>query len=250
MRLRDKVAIVAGGGMGIGQAYALLFAQEGARVVVADLSPLAGHETVGRIKGAGGEGLFVQADVSNGEQVQRLVQTALQAYQRIDVLFSGVGIYLRAKLANTNEEDWDRMMAVNVKSAYLLCKAVIPHMQEAGGGSIVLSSSSVGWHDAAPNIAAYATSKFAITGMTKSAACDYLGDNIRVNCICPGPTDTPMIRGGRSPEELETFIQALPIRRLADPMEIARAVLFLVSDESQYITGVAFPVDGGQTAWV
>ena len=123
-------------------------------------------------------------------------------------------------------------------------------MQEAGGGSIILSSSSVGWHDSAPNIAAYATSKFAITGMTKSAACDYLHDNIRVNCICAGPTDTPMIRGGRSPEQLETFIKSLPIKRLADPDEIAQAVLFLASDESAYITGVAFPVDGGQTAWI
>jgi NAD(P)-dependent dehydrogenase (short-subunit alcohol dehydrogenase family) len=142
------------------------------------------------------------------------------------------------------------MMRVNVKSAYLLSKEVIPVMKNAGGGSIILSSSSVGWHDSAPNIAAYATSKFAITGMTKSAACDYLHDNIRVNCICPGPTDTPMIRGGRSPEELEAFINSVPIKRLADPDEIAQAVLFLASDESAYITGVALPVDGGQTAMI
>lgn len=250
MRLKDKVAIVAGGGMGIGHACALLFAQEGARVVVADIDQETGRETVELIEEAGGEAIFVQTDVSSAEEVRCLVKATLKAYQQIDILFSSVGIYFRAKLADTKEEDWDRMMAVNVKSAYLLCKAVIPHMQQVGSGSIVLSSSSVGWHDSAPNIAAYATSKFAITGMTKSAACDYLQDNIRVNCICPGPTDTPMIRGGRSQEELETFIQGLPIQRLADPMEIARAVLFLASDESQYITGVAFPVDGGQTAWV
>ncbi len=250
MRLKDKVAIVAGGGMGIGHACALLFAQEGARVVVADIDQETGCETVELIKEAGGEAIFVQTDVSSAEEVQCLVKATLKAYQQIDILFSSVGIYFRAKLADTMEEDWDRMMAVNVKSAYLLCKAVIPHMQQVGSGSIVLSSSSVGWHDSAPNIAAYATSKFAITGMTKSAACDYLQDNIRVNCICPGPTDTPMIRSGRSLQELEVFVESLPIQRLADPMEIANAVLFLASDESQYITGVAFPVDGGQTAWV
>ena len=250
MKLKEKVAIVAGGGMGIGRACALLFAQEGARVVVADIDQKAAQETVKMIKDAGGEATLVQTDISNAENVRLLIETTLDAYQQIHILFSSVGIYLRAKLADTKEEDWDRMMSINVKGAYLLCKAVIPHMRQIGGGSIILTSSSVGWHDSAPNIAAYATSKFAITGMTKSAACDYLEDNIRVNCICPGPTDTPMIRGGRSPEELENFVHGLPIRRLADPIEIARAVLFLASDESEYITGVAFPVDGGQTAWV
>jgi NAD(P)-dependent dehydrogenase (short-subunit alcohol dehydrogenase family) len=250
MRLKGKVAIVAGGGMGIGQASARLLAQEGARVVVADMNQEAGRETVEMIKEAGDEAILVQTDVSNAEDVRRLVETTLKAYRQIHILFSSVGIYFRAKVADTNEEDWDRMMTVNVKSAYLLCKAVIPHMQEIGGGSVILSSSSVGWHDSAPNIAAYATSKFAITGLTKSAACDYLHENIRVNCICPGPTDTHMIRTGRTPQELETFLESLPIGRLAYPSEVAQVVLFLASDESEYMTGVALPVDGGQTAWI
>lgn len=250
MRLKDKVAIIAGGGLGIGRSAALVFAKEGAHSVIADLNQDAGEDTVEQIRKTGGESFFVRADVSDSSQVQNLVSLALERHQKIDVLFSSVGIYARARLAETDEELWDRMMRVNVKSAYLLCKAVIPVMKQGGGGSIILSSSSVGWHDSAPNVAAYATSKFAITGMTKSAACDYLHDNIRVNCICAGPTNTPMIRGGRSPEELETFIQGIPIKRLADPIEIAQAVLFLASDESAYITGVALPVDGGQTAWV
>ena len=250
MRLKNKVAIIAGGGLGIGRSTALVFAKEGARIVIGDLNQEAGEDTVEQIRAIGAEAYFVHTDVSVPAQVNNLVSATLKHFQTIDVLFTSVGIYARGKLAETDEEVWDQMMKVNVKSAYLLSKAVIPVMKEAGRGSIILSSSSVGWHDSAPNIAAYATSKFAITGMTKSAACDYLHDNIRVNCICPGPTDTPMIRYGRSPEELEAFINSVPIKRLADPEEIAQAILFLASDESTYITGVAFPVDGGQTAWV
>jgi NAD(P)-dependent dehydrogenase (short-subunit alcohol dehydrogenase family) len=250
MRLKGKVAIVAGGGLGIGRSAALVFAKEGARIVIADLNQDAGEDTVEQIRKTGSESYFVHADVSDSTQVRNLVSMTLEHFQTIDVLFTSVGIYARARLAETSEELWDQMMRVNIKSAYQLCREVIPLMKKGGGGSIILSSSSVGWHDSAPNIAAYATSKFAITGMTKSAACDYLHDNIRVNCICPGPTDTPMIRGGRSPEELETFIESVPIKRLADPDEIAQAVLFLASDESAYITGVALPVDGGQTAWI
>ena len=250
MRLNDKVAVVAGGGLGIGQSAAIILAKEGASIIIADLNQEAGEETVEQIRAMGGEAYFVHADVSDAAQVRNLVSVALEHFQTIDVLFTSVGIYARAKLGDTEEEVWDQIMRVNVKSAYLLSKAVIPVMKKAGRGSIILTSSSVGWHDSAPNIAAYATSKFAITGMAKSAACDYLHDNIRVNCICPGPTDTPMIRGGRSPEELDAFINSVPIKRLADPEEIAQTVLFLASDESTYITGVAFPVDGGQTAWL
>lgn len=250
MLLRKKVAIVAGGGMGIGKAVALLFAAEGAKVVVGDINHDAGKETVSQIKELGGKALSSEVDVSNWHDVQRLVCTAEAEFGPPNILYTSVAIYTRNKTADIELDTWDRMMAVNVKSSFMLCKAVIPKMQSLGGGSIILTSSSVGWHDAAPNIAAYATSKFAITGLTKAAACDYLEDHIRVNCICPGPTDTPMIRGGRSPTELESFVDSLPIKRLARPEEIAKAVLFLASDDSAYITGIAFPIDGGQTAWI
>jgi NAD(P)-dependent dehydrogenase (short-subunit alcohol dehydrogenase family) len=249
-QLDGKVALIAGGGLGIGRASAILLARAGARVVITDVNSEAGQDTVNQIKAVGGNGNWIQADVSLFEDVKNCVEFTLDTYHGLDILFSSVGIYARAKLADTEEDLWDRIMRINVKSAYLLCKAVVPHMISAGGGSIILSASSVGWHGSAANIAAYATSKFAITGLTKSAACDYLQDNIRVNCICPGPTDTPMIRGGRTPEELQTFISGLPIKRLADPIEMAKAVLFLASDESAFITGVALPVDGGQTAWI
>ena len=248
--LTGRVAVVAGGGKGIGRSVAMLLGRKHARIVLADVDADAGVDTVAAINGLGGEAAFFLADVSLSNQVQSLVEFAVEKYQRIDVLFSSVGVYARAKLTETDEALWDRIMQVNVKSAFLLCREVIPVMSRSGGGSIILSSSSVGWHGSAPNIAAYATSKFAITGLTKSAACDCLGEHIRINCICPGPTDTPMIRSGRTAEELEGFISRLPTRRLASPDEIANAVLFLASDEGSYLTGVALPVDGGQTAFI
>jgi len=250
LRLKNKVAIVAGGGLGIGWACALLFARQGARVMVGDIDEQAGKKTLDDIQAFGGQAGLVVGDMGAGEPVQQLVETTVETYGRVDILFSSIGIYTRGRLIELDEQVWDRVMRVNVKSAFLLCKAVIPYMQQGGGGSIILTSSSVGWHDSAPNIAAYATSKFAITGLTKSLACEHIRDHIRVNCICPGPTDTPMIRGGRTPGELDVFVEGLPTKRLADPLEIADAVLFLASEESRFLTGVALPVDGGQTAWV
>jgi NAD(P)-dependent dehydrogenase (short-subunit alcohol dehydrogenase family) len=250
MRLKGKVAIVAGGGQGIGRASALCFASQGAQVVIGDIDVTSGAAAAGEIQAAGGQAAFVQADVSERGDVHRLVETAQDTFGNPDVLFSSVAVYARGSLLDLDEAAWDRLMRINVKSAFLLCQAVIPRMLQAGGGSIILTSSSVGWNASAPRIAAYATTKFAITGLTKSLACEYLHENIRVNCICPGPTDTPMIRGGRTPAELRQFVESLPVRRLADPEEIARAVLFLAGEESSFLTGVALPVDGGQTAWV
>jgi NAD(P)-dependent dehydrogenase (short-subunit alcohol dehydrogenase family) len=236
--------------MGIGRACALLFAQEGARIVLADIDETTGQQTAQEIQASGGDAYFKRADVSIREQVQRLVEAAIVRYGKLDILLSTVALYTRGRLVDLDEQLWDRVMRVNVKSAFLLCKEVIPHMQAVRRGSVILTSSSVGWHDAAPNVSAYASSKFAITGLTKSLACELLADNIRVNCLCPGPTDTPMLHGGRTPQELQDFVEGLPGKRLADPLEIAYAALFLASDESRFLTGVAMPVDGGQTAWV
>lgn len=250
MLLKGKTAVIAGGANGIGRAAAQLFAKEGAHVVIGDINEKDGQKVVQDITIANNKAKFVKSDVSNWEEVKNLLEVTATTFGIPSILFSSVSIYARCKTADTEIDLWDRMMAVNVRSSFLLCKGVIPYMQSAGGGSIILTSSSVGWHDAAPNIAAYATSKFAITGLTKAAACDYLHDNIRVNCLCPGPTDTPMIRNSRSADELKDFVNNLPIKRLAQPSEIAAAALFLASDESAYITGVALPVDGGQTAFV
>jgi NAD(P)-dependent dehydrogenase (short-subunit alcohol dehydrogenase family) len=249
MRLKDKVAIVTGSGAGIGRAIATTFAREGARVVVADLDEEAGRETVAAIQAGGGEACFARTDVSQVKDTQRLVETALSTYGRLDVLVNNAGVYTRGDVVSTPIETWNRLLSINLTGVFLCCKAAIPALRQAGGGAIVNISSSVGWQYAAPGIAAYAASKFGVTGLTKAMACDHLPENIRVNCICPGPTDTPLIRASRSPEDLVAFMEAQPIGRLGSPDEIAAAALFLASDEASFVTGVAFPVDGGQAAY-
>jgi NAD(P)-dependent dehydrogenase (short-subunit alcohol dehydrogenase family) len=249
VRLKDKVAVVTGAGLGIGRAIAGTFAREGARVVVADLNEEAGREAVERIGAQGGSTCFVRTDVARHEDIQRMVDMALETYGRLDILVNSAGIYTRGDVVDTSLETWERVLAVNLTGVFLCCKAAIPAMREAGGGAIVNISSSVGWGYAAPGIAAYAASKFGVTGLTKAMACDHLPDHIRVNCICPGPTDTPLLRASRPPDQFQAFVEAQPIGRLGTPDEIAAAALFLASDEASFVTGVAMPVDGGQAAF-
>lgn len=250
MRLENKIAIVAGGAQGIGRQAAIAMAREGARVVIADINLGSAKQVRDEILQKNGSAACVQMDICKWEDVQTVVSWTQAEYGAPDVLYNSIGVYKRSKLAETDLVTWQKIMDINVTGSFLLCKAVIPSMIEKGGGSIILTSSSVGVQGTKENIFPYATSKFAVTGMMKAASCDYLKNNIRVNCICPGPTDTPMIRGGRSPEELEAFLQTLPIGRLGTAEEIAQAVVFLASDESKFITGVALFVDGGQNAHV
>jgi len=249
MELEGKVAIVTGAGNGIGRATARLLAEEGASVTVADLDVEAGQEAAGMISAAGGIGAFMPLDVSSLEETQRVVAETLQIFGRLDILVNCAGIYARGDVVATSLETWNRMLAVNLTGVFLCCKSAIPAMKAGGGGVIVNLSSSVGWQYGAPGIAAYAASKFGITGLTKSMACDHLEDGIRVNAVCPGPTDTPLIRSSRSEEDLRAFVEAQPTGRLADPAEIAAAVVWLCTDRASYVTGVAFPVDGGQSAF-
>ena len=249
MRLQGKVAIVTGGGMGIGRAIAETFARQGARAVVADLNEEAGNETVTAIRSSGGKACFVRSDVSRPEESQGMVDAALERYGRLDILINSAGIYARGDVVSTSLETWNRLLSVNLTGVFLCSKAAIPALRQAGGGAIVNISSSVGWQYAAPGIAAYAASKFGVTGLTKAMACDHLADKIRVNCICPGPTDTPLLRASRPPDDFQAFVEAQPIGRLGSPAEIAAAALFLASDEASFVTGVAFPVDGGQAAF-
>ena len=250
MRLEGKVAITTGGGSGIGRATAQLFAQEGAKVVVADYKPESGREAVQAIKDAGGDALFVEVDVSNPAQVQHLVQTALDAYGGVDILFNNAGVLLFGTILETQEEAWNRLMSINLNGVYLCSKAVIPHMIKRGGGSIINTSSSTGAHDVAPDIAAYVTSKGGVTLLTRAMAVDHAKDKVRVNAIAPGPTDTPMLRDNMSQEELDAFASTFPMKRLGRPEELAYAALFLASDEASFVTGAILAVDGGQTAQV
>ena len=248
MRLRGKVAIVTGAGTGIGRAAARLFATEGAAVVVAEIDVHAGQETVTLIEAGGGTARFVQTDTSKMVDCQRMVRATVESYGKLNVLFNNAAVYSQGTVVDTPEEVFDRMIAVNLKGVFLCCKAAVPVMISGGGGSIVNMSSSVGWLIAAPGIVAYAASKGGVTLLTRAMALDHAKDHIRVNCICPGPTDTSMLRRAFTDEQLIAFGGTLPVSRLGRPEEIASAALWLASDEASFVTGVALPVDGGQTA--
>lgn len=250
MRLKDKVAIITGGGSGIGRASAELFAHEGAKVVVADFNEKAGQETAAAIRRAGGEAIFVRVDVSDPAQVQQLVNTTLQTYGGIDILVNNAGVLLFGTALDTSQEDWERVIAINLTGTFLVSKAVLPHMIARGGGSIVNLTSSTGAHDAAANTVAYVTSKGGVALLTRAMAIDHAKHNVRVNAVAPGPTDTPMLREAMSPEQLAAFAATFPMGRLGRPEELARAILFLASDEASFVTGAILAVDGGQTAQV
>jgi NAD(P)-dependent dehydrogenase (short-subunit alcohol dehydrogenase family) len=247
MRLKDKVALITGGASGIGRATAELFAREGARVAVADYDPY-GRDMVQAITAAGGQGIFLTVDVSDSAQVTKMVDAALQAYGRIDILFNGAGILYYGTVLETDEQAWNRVIRINLTGTYLCCRAVLPHMIRQGGGSIINVASTVGAHDACANAVAYVTSKGGVTLFTKAVAIDHAKQGIRVNALVPGATDTPMIRKALTPEALEALAASHPIGRLGRPEELAKAVLFLASDDASFVTGTAMYVDGGQTA--
>ncbi|MFN8453116.1 MAG: SDR family oxidoreductase [Anaerolineae bacterium] len=252
MKLKGKVAIITGAGSGIGRASALLFAREGAKVVVADLVAAAGEETVAEIKKNEGEAIFAQVDVSQAAQVEKMVRAAVETYGRLDVLFNNAGLTLPASVTDTTEETWTRSIEVNLKGVMLGCKYAIPEMQKVGGGSIINTASMLGLV-ASPRQAPYSAAKGGVVLLTKQVAIDYARDNIRCNCICPSEVDTPMHRKfiAESPDPEATkkrLLERIPLNRVARPDELAAVALFLACDDSSYITGVALPVDGGLTA--
>ncbi len=253
MRFSDIIALITGGAAGIGRATALAFAREGARAVVADINAREGEETVRLIRDGGGEAIFVRADVSQSADWQRLIGETVREYGRLDVLFNNAGIEgASAPTADYSEEDFDRVLAVNLKGVWLGMRAVIPQMLTQGKGAIINTSSILGLVGFA-GASAYTASKHAIIGITKVAALEYSAQRIRINAVCPAFIKTPMLdRGlGQLPnaEEILGQISTLhPVGRMGEPEEVASLVLFLASDDASFISGATYLVDGGYTA--
>jgi NAD(P)-dependent dehydrogenase (short-subunit alcohol dehydrogenase family) len=247
-RLRDKVALITGGGSGMGRASSLLFAEEGGRVVVVDRVAQSGDDTVRTIRDAGGEAVFVEADVAEAADADLMVNTAIGTYGRLDILFNNAGIEgPSVKLLEYGEENWHRVIAVNLTAVYFAMRAALPHMIEQGGG-VILSTASVAGLVGLSRSSAYSAAKAGLIGLTRTAALEYGPQNIRVNCICPGFIHTAMLDRVLGDRPATSVQQPIPLQRVGQAEDIARAALYLASDEASYVTGVPFVVDGGYTA--
>lgn len=250
--LRGKVALITGGASGIGRATAQLFAREGAAIAVMDLDAVGGRAVTRAITANGGQAIFLPGDVTQAAACRRAVEQTGAEFGGLDILFNNAGIIRRTSVLETSEEEWDQVMATNVKSIFLLSRYAIPVMVKRGGGVIINTASAwglVGGHRAV----SYCASKGAVVQLTKAMALDHGEQNIRVNCICPGDTNTPMLRSEAAQlgQPIERFLAEAaqrPLQRLGRPEDIAQAALYLASDASAFVTGTALVVDGGGLA--
>ena len=252
MRLKDKVALITGGTSGIGEATALLFAQEGARVAITGRSQERGAGVVAKIKKLGSEGIFLRTDVSVAGDCQRAVDETVRTFGRLDILFNNAGVFYPQTALECSEREWDEQIDVNLKGTFLMSKFALPTMIAQGCGVIVNNSS--GWGIVGGDRAvAYCASKGGVVLMTKAMAVDHGKQGIRVNCVCPGDVETPMLPAdakmrGLKWEDYIAGCASRPLGRVGTADEIAKAVLFLASDDSSFMTGAALVVDGGGTA--
>jgi NAD(P)-dependent dehydrogenase (short-subunit alcohol dehydrogenase family) len=251
MRLANKVCLITGGGSGIGKASAIAFGHEGAKVVVVDLRLDTAKETALEIGNAGGQAVAFAADVSKAKDAEGMVAFAEATYGRLDVAFNNAGVFHPKddSVTNTSEDIWNLVIDVNLKGVFLGCQYEIPALQRAGGGSIVNTASFVALMGAAAPQIAYTASKGGVLAMTREIAVEFARQNIRCNALCPGPVETPLLAELLSdPARRARRLVHIPMGRFARPDEIANAAVFLASDESSYINGSTFLVDGGITA--
>jgi NAD(P)-dependent dehydrogenase (short-subunit alcohol dehydrogenase family) len=252
MRLTNKVALITGGTSGIGRATALLFAEEGAKVAITGRNAERGQAVVTQLEERGSSGLFIPADVRLSQDCERAVEETVAAFGRLDVLFNNAGVYIANDAVGCTEEEWDLQVDTSLKGSFLMSRYAIPHMAKSGGGSIVNNSSGWGFLGGERAVA-YCAAKGGMVAMTKAMAIDHGPRGIRVNCIGTGDTVTPMEREDAKNQGMtwEAYVESAsnrPLRRMGEPIEIARAVLFLASDESSFVTGAAMAVDGGGVA--
>ncbi len=248
--LKDKVVLITGGSSGIGRATALACAREGARVAVADIVVAGGQETVRQIKEAGGEALFIQADMTRASDLEAMVTTVVKTCGRLDCAHNNAGIEgALGKTADYDEAAWDQVIAINLTGVWLCMKYEIPAMLNTGGGAIVNTASAAGLLGV-PHMPAYAASKHGVIGLSKTAALEYAKAGVRVNAVCPGIIQTPMVERltGERPGMFEKIATAEPVGRVGQPEEIAESVVWLCSDAASFVTGHAMSVDGGVVA--
>ena len=248
MRLEDKVALITGAGSGMGRTACELFSRHGARIVALDISADACQETAQRMQANGGEIVCYTCDVSKEEEVKTAVQAGAAAWGKLDILYNNAGVLwpdLDGAITELEETLWDRVQAINLKGALWVCKHGIPYLKQAGGGAIVnVSTTAIYQYGTEGFVAAYAASKAGVVALTKATAIAHARDGIRANVILPGPVDTPLA-GGMSADTKTAVGDLIPLGRIAEPVEIAQAALFLASDEASYITGAELVVDGG-----
>jgi len=247
MKLSNKVAVITGAGAGFGRESALLFADEGAKIVVADLNGKAAQETVDMIKKKGGDAVSVEVDVSKAGDVAKMVKTAVDTYGKLDILFNNAGIpQIPTPVEDLEEGLWDKIMAINVKGIFLGCKYAFPIFKKQGGG-VVINTASISGKRPRPGSSAYATSKAAAIFLTKALAIEGAASKIRVNCLNPVAAETAMLPGlGVTEEAKPAIIASIPMGRLATPKDVAYAALYLASDDASLVTGIGLDVDGGR----